>query len=167
MRRLYFLLPDLDVTHKVVQELLLQRIDDRHIHVMAREDMDLGDLPRASLAQRSDFIPGMERGVAFGGATGIVAGLVALLMPEVVITGGAILAMGLVGAGMGAWAGGMIGLDVRNSQMRRFEEPLARGHILVMVDVRKDRVREIESSVRKHHPEAGYGGTEPTIPAFP
>ncbi|BAZ94001.1 hypothetical protein TspCOW1_10340 [Thiohalobacter sp. COW1] len=167
MRRLYFLLPDLEVTHKAVEELLLQRIDDRHIHVMARDDSELGDLPRASLAQRSDFIPGIERGITFGGATGIVAGLVALLMPEVVITGGAILAMGLVGAGMGAWAGGMIGLDVPNSQMRRFEQPLAQGQILLMVDVPKGRVHEIEASVRKHHPEAGYGGTEPTIPAFP
>ncbi|HEB86404.1 MAG TPA: DUF1269 domain-containing protein, partial [Gammaproteobacteria bacterium] len=30
MRRLYFLLPDLDVTHKVVDELLLARVDERH-----------------------------------------------------------------------------------------------------------------------------------------
>ncbi len=45
MRRLYFLLPNLDVTHKVVDELLLARIEERHIHVIAKEGTPLQDLP--------------------------------------------------------------------------------------------------------------------------
>lgn len=167
MRRLYFLLPSIEVTRKVVDELLLQRIDDRHMHVIARDDVDLGNLPQATLTQRSDLVPGLERGIAFGGATGIVAGLAAMLMPGVVITGGAFLAMGLAGAVVGAWASSMIGLSVRNSHIKQFEESIEQGKVLVMVDVPKDRVKEIETSVRKHHPEAGYGGTDPTIPAFP
>lgn len=67
MRRLYFLLPDLETTHKVVDELLLARVEERHLHVIAAEGVALGDLPKASLLQKSDFIPAMERGVALGG----------------------------------------------------------------------------------------------------
>lgn len=167
MRRLYFLLPDLEVTHKVVDELLLARIEERHIHVIAREGVSLGDLPKASLVQKSDFVPAMERGVALGGATGVLAGLAALAMPGVVIAGGALLAMGLLGAGMGAWLGGMIGMDVENTHIRQFESAIQAGELLVLVDVPKSRVEEIQKLVKKHHPEADFEGTEPTIPAFP
>jgi len=167
MRRLYFLLPDLDVTHAVVDELLLARIEERHIHVIAKEGTQLKDLPEASLIQKSDFVPAVERGVAMGGATGIAAGLVAIALPGVVIAGGALLAMGLAGAGMGAWLGGMIGMDVENSHIKQFENAIQEGQILVLVDVPKDRVDDIQNSVKKHHSDADFEGTEPTIPAFP
>ena len=167
MRRLYFLLPDLDVTHAVVDELLLARIEERHIHVIAKEGTPLKDLPEASLIQKSDFVPAVERGVAMGGATGIAAGLVAIALPGVVIAGGALLAMGLAGAGMGAWLGGMIGMDVENSHIKQFENAIQEGQILVLVDVPKDRVDDIQNSVKKHHSDADFEGTEPTIPAFP
>ena len=167
MRRLYFLLPNLDVTHKVVDELLLARIEERHIHVIAKEGTPLKDLPEASLIQKSDFVPAVERGVAMGGATGIAAGLVAIALPGVVIAGGALLAMGLAGAGMGAWLGGMIGMDVENSHVKQFQGAIEKGQILVLVDVPKDRVDEIQESVKRHHSDADFEGTEPTIPAFP
>jgi uncharacterized protein YheU (UPF0270 family) len=167
VRRLYFLLPDLTLTHKVVDELLLTHIPEKHIHVIAREGTKLGDLPEATLVQKSDFLPAMERGLALGGATGVVAGLAAVAMPGLVVAGGALLAMGLVGAGMGAWLGGMIGLDVKNTQVKQFEEAIQSGQILMLVDVPKDRVDAVQESIRKHHPEADFEGTEPTIPAFP
>ena len=37
MRRIYFLVPDHDTTKKIVDELLLARIEERHIHVIAKE----------------------------------------------------------------------------------------------------------------------------------
>ncbi|TCK17742.1 hypothetical protein DFR30_0984 [Thiogranum longum] len=167
MRRLYFLLPNVEVAHKVVDELLLARVEERHIHVIAPEGVSLGDLPEASLLQKSDFIPAVERGVALGGATGVLAGLAAVAMPGVVIAGGALLAMSLLGAGMGAWLGGMIGMDVDNTRVKEFQSAIEKGELLMMVDVPKDRVSEIEELVRKHHPDADFEGTEPTIPAFP
>ena len=167
MRRLYFLLPDLAMTHTVVDELLLARIEERHIHIIAKEGTQLGDLPEASLVQKSDFVPAMERGVAMGGATGVVAGLAALAFPGVVIGGGALLAMGLAGAGLGAWMGGMIGMDVDNSHIKQFEGAVQSGAILVLVDVPKDQVNRIQDLIKKHHPEVDFEGTEPTIPAFP
>ena len=70
-RRLYFLLPDLDTARKVVDELLLARIEERHIHVLAKEDTELQDLPKATLFQKSDFVHAVERGLALGGGTGV------------------------------------------------------------------------------------------------
>jgi hypothetical protein len=61
----------------------------------------------------------------------------------------------------------MVGVSANSSRLRRFEEAIERGEVLMLVDIRKTRVDEIEKLVKKHHPEAEIQGTEPTIPAFP
>lgn len=169
MRRLYFTLPDIGTARTIVDELLLKRVDDHHIHVVAKEGTPLGDLPEASLFQKSDFIPAVERGLAVGGITGILAGIAAVTFPPagLVLGGGAILGTSLAGAGIGAWVSGMIGVDVPNSQIQQFEKAIDAGEILMMVDVPKVRVEEIEELIYGHHPDAEMGGTEPHIPAFP
>jgi len=166
-RRLYFLLPDLDTARKVVDELLLARVEERHIHVLAKEGTELQNLPEATLFQKSDFVHAVERGLALGGGTGAVAGLAAIAIPGMVLGGGAILGIALAGAGMGAWLAGMIGMDVPNSRLDEFESAISEGSILMMVDVRKEQVDTVSQSVKEHHPEADMHGTEPTIPAFP
>lgn len=169
MRRIYFLIPDLETANKVSDELLLARIDERHIHVIAREGAELGDLPKASLLQTSDVIPAVERGLAVGGVTGILAGVAAVTFPPagLVLGGGAILATAIAGSGIGAWLSSMIGVDVVNSQIKQFEGAIEKGEVLFLVDVPKERVDEIETMVKVHHPDADVEGTEPHIPAFP
>lgn len=168
-RRLYFLLPSVARARQAVDELLLARIDDHHIHVLAKDDIPLGDLPRANLLQRSDFVHGIEMGLGVGGATGVLAGLVAVAFPPGGITLGAwtVLACALAGALIGAWVSGMIGTDVPNSQLKAFQNAVEQGQILMMVDVPKNRVEDVTRMIRRHHPEADMHGTEPTIPAFP
>ena len=169
MRRLYFMVPDIDTANTVVDELLLKRVDEHHIHVVAKEGTPMGDLPEANLLQKSDFIPAMERGLAVGGITGLLAGLAAMTFPPagLVLAGGAVLGTSLAGAGIGAWISGMIGMDVPNSQIERFTDAIEKGEVLMMVDIPKERVEEIEALVQQHHPDADMGGTEPHIPAFP
>ncbi|ADE15215.1 conserved hypothetical protein [Nitrosococcus halophilus Nc 4] len=169
MRRLYFLVPDVKDAREIVNELLLARVEERHIHIIAKEGISLENLPEAGLMQKSDFIPALERGVAVGGATGALAGLVAVTFPPagIVLGGGAVLAMSLAGAGFGAWFSSMIGSDVPNSRIKKFEKAIEEGELLMIVDVPKARVDEIDELVKKHHPEAEISGTEPTVPAFP
>jgi hypothetical protein len=171
MRRLYFLVPTVESATQIVDELLLARIEERHIHIAAKDHHALHDahLPEANLLQESDFIPAVEKGIAVGGATGVVAGLVALTFPPagLVLGGGAILGMGVVGAGFGAWVSGMIGISAENSQIHEFHDAIESGQLLLMIDVPKDKIDEITDLVKKHHPEAEIEGTEPTIPAFP
>ncbi len=61
MRRLYFLVPDIDHTRKIVDELLIARVDEKHIHVIAKEGTPLEDLPEAGLSQKSDLIPAYKK----------------------------------------------------------------------------------------------------------
>jgi len=171
MRRLYFLIPNIDSAKTIVDELLLARIEARHIHVAAADHHALtaAHLPEASLLQESDFVPAVERGLAIGGATGILAGIAAVTIPGAALAlgGGAILGIGLAGAGVGAWVSGMIGISAPSTRLKEFESAIEKGELLMMVDVAKARVEEITDLVRKHHPEAHIEGTEPVIPAFP
>ena len=169
MRRIYFLVPDIAITKRIVDELLLARIEERHIHVVAKRGTELEDLPEANLLQRTDFIPAVERGLALGGSAGALAGLVALALPpaSTVIAGGVLLASALAGAGVGAWAGGLIGVSTASSRIKQFEAAIEAGQLLVLADVQKSRVEEIEARIKAHLPTVEIEEKEPIIPAFP
>jgi hypothetical protein len=169
MRRLYFLVPDVRSAKAIVDELLLKRVEWRHIHVIAGKDVPLEELPQAHLAQTSDLLPALARGSAAGGVTGMLAGLVAMVFPPagLTIAGGAVVLLTLAGAGFGAWMASMVGVDLPNTRLKRFEDAIAAGELLMIVDVPLQRVEEIEAVVKSHHPEADVQGTDPTIPAFP
>lgn len=101
MKRIYFLVPNIDVARVIVNELLIARVEERHIHILAKRDTPLEDLPEASFLQKSDFIPAMERGLALGGSLGTLAGLVAVALGP----------FSLVVAGAGScWPAGWPGL---------------------------------------------------------
>ena len=169
MRRLYFIMPNITVTHNLVNELLLSHVEERYIHVIAKEGTPMEELPEASLFQKSDFVPAIERGLTLGAITGVVCGLVAMSLPPagLVIGGGAVLAIGAAGAGVGGWMSSMIGISLPSSRLKKFEEAINQGEFLVFVDVARARVDEIEELVRKHHPEADIKGVEPMMPPFP
>lgn len=169
MRRLYFLMPDMSVTHNLVQELLLSHVEERYIHVIAKEGTPMADLPEASLLQKSDFVPAIEKGLTVGAITGVVCGLVAMAFPPagLVIGGGAVLAFGAAGAGVGGLMSSMVGIGLPSSRLEKFEKAINQGEVLLMVDVDRTRVKDIEELVQKHHPEADIEGTEPMMPPFP
>jgi hypothetical protein len=166
-RRLYFLLPDVKHSRTVFKELLLQRIDDTHIHFMAREGKDLGDLPKAEMLQTTDAVHGWGLGLVIGGMTGAIAGLVLFLLPPagLKLGLGVVLVMSLLGALIGAWASGMIASSVPSTQLEQFENDLKQGKILLMIDVPKERTAELTHIVERH--DAIVRGRDPTIPAFP
>ena len=169
MERLYCLVPSVDVAEKIVSELLASHIEEHHIHVLAKEGVPLGELPPAKLAQRSDVVTALERGIEVGGLTGVLAGLVAVTFPPagLVLGGGMVLASGLAGAGMGALMSTMVGVDVPDRRIKQFEEALQNGELLLMVDTPKDRLDEIRETIKRHHRSAHIEGIEPTIPHFP
>jgi hypothetical protein len=168
-RRLYFLVPDVPTARKVVDELLLAHVEWRHIHLLAREGTPMEALPEATLAQKSDVVPALQRGIGAGAATGVLAGLVAMVFPPagLTIAGGALAALTLAGAGFGALLSTMIGARLPSSRLERFEEAIKNGELLMMVDLPLARVEEVEALVRSHHPEARIEGIDPDIPAFP
>jgi hypothetical protein len=169
MRRIYFLVPTVLSARLIVDELLLARVEERHIHIVAKEDTPLEDLPQAGVAQKSDLVPALQRGVAAGGVAGVLAGALAVTFPPagLVLGGGALLGMTVFGAGFGAWMSAMVGVGLPSGRLEKFEAAIARGELLMMIDVPRQRVEEIEALVQRHHPESELEGIDPNIPLFP
>ena len=168
-RRLYFLLPDAASARRMLDEMLLARIEVGHIHFLGKRGELPPDLPEASFMQKTDFVHGAQVGFGIGGLAGIAFGLLAVTYaPE-----GASLQMvtvliaALLGAIFGAWTASLVASSVPNSRLQRFHDDIERGKILMMADVPMGRVQEISDLVARRHSDAEPGGFEPTIPAFP
>ena len=165
-KRLYFLLPDVKRAKTVFRELLLARIEEQHIRVLAREGTPLGDLPEASILQKTDTLHAAGLGLLIGGGTGALAGIVVLMFPPTgLATGlGVVLAMSLLGAIMGLWAAGMIGSSTPSTHLEAFTDEIQRGKVLMIVDTPSKRVDEISRMIREHHPEADVRGVDQSYP---
>ena len=164
MKRLYFLLPDTNMAKVVIEELSKQDIAHNHIHVIANHFTPLEGLPKASALQDTDLKYGVELGIGVGGMAGLIGGLLAVTFPPagLVLGGGAILAGTLAGAGLGGLVSGLIAQDMPNHRLKAFEEAIARGELLLLVDVPTQRVDGIIDFVKNQHPGASIGISKTT-----
>jgi hypothetical protein len=169
MRREYFLVPNIDIAREIVKGLLLSQVEEKHIHLIAREDIPLEDLPEATLMQKSDFVPALEKGLVGGAYTGLLAGLTVIAFPPVglALGGGAILALIGAGATVGGMMLALVGVGLPSHRLEKFEEAIKTGQILILVDVPYQRLDDIQELVKTHHPQAEFEGIEPLTPPFP
>jgi hypothetical protein len=168
-RRLYFMLPHADSARQVVDDLLLARIEARHIHVLAPRETQLGDLPEASVFQKTDLVHGAQVGALIGGLLGAVAGVLLVTFPpgKMQLELVTVLILAIAGAVFGLWVASLAGATVPNSRLKQFRAWIDQGKLLLMADVPFSQQARIVEIVRRRHPEAIGGGSEPTIPAFP
>lgn len=169
MRRMYVTLPDVASARGLANDLLLARIEDRHMRFLARRGTDLGELNEASYFHKTDAIHGAFVGLVIGGVLGALVGAVLVNYPPhgVSLEMVAVLVAAIVGAILGMWVATMVGLQVPNSRLRQFERELQDGRVLLMLDVPSSRYEDVREIIARKHPEAIDRGDEPTVPAFP
>jgi len=167
--RMYLTLPDVASAKQLANDLLLARIEDRHMHFLARRGTDLGELHEASYLQKTDTVHGAMTGLVIGGVAGVVAGALLVNFPPggVTLDLVAVLIAAVVGAGFGTWVASMVGLQVPNSRLKAFAPEIQEGKILLMLDVPSSKYEEVRQVIARTHPEAADHGNEPTVPAFP
>jgi len=168
-RRILYLVPDLASARRMMDDLLLARLEERHIHFLAKRGTPMDGLHEAGMAQKSDLVHGAQMGLMLGALLGCALGGVV-----VYTLGGAdsmrivtVLAATILGALFGAWVSSMVGSAVPNSRLKQFHQAIEDGKILVMVDVPETRVDEIRDRLHAIHPEAEDRGLDPHVPAFP
>jgi len=169
-RRIYWLLPDLASARKTMEDLLVARISEQHIHFVANDGTDMSGLHEANLLQTSDVIRAAQAGLVIGGTAGAVLGALAAVYFPVVGENpqwGLVAVLAMVGGAFGAWSASMIGVSTPSNRLKRFTKAIEEGQILLMIDVPRSRVDEIEQRLHELHPEAHLEGVEPNIPAFP
>jgi hypothetical protein len=168
-RRLYFLLPDVDSATRTANDLLLARVEDRRMHFLAKRGTDLGELHEANYLFKTDLVRGAGIGVALGLLGGVVLGSAIVNYPPEGTHPGLLAAMiaTILGAMLGLWMGSMAAVAVPNSRLKEFNEEIARGKVLLILDVPYQQVDRIRGMLSSTHPEVVLSAQETRYPAFP
>jgi hypothetical protein len=132
-----FSTPDLAAAKAAMQAARVAGVAPEDISLVARSDIEL-QTPEQHQEASSDFFPGAVRGVVGGGATGLLAGLVAVAIPPLGVTLAGVAALTLAGAMVGSWTGAIAGASVPDPVRRRFEGEIEAGRILVVLDGDKE-----------------------------
>ena len=159
-RRLFFILPDVDSAKRTADDLLLARVEDRHMRFLAKRGTALEPLHEAGYLDKTDMVHGAMVGLALGGIIGTLLGALVVAYPPdgthpKLVT---VLIGMLVGAPLGAWMASMAGAAVPNSRLKQFQAEIEAGRVLLMIDVPFRRVAEITDLVVSRHPEAAPRG---------
>ena len=167
-RRIYWLMPNLASARTAMHDLVQARVDIACLHFAAAEGNDLQGLHEANIWQTSDVVHAAKIGLVIGCALGGVVGLLAatlfpLFEDEWAWQLSAMLL--LLGGLVGAWSASLVGISIPSQRLARFEGALAAGQILLMIDLPRERVQEIEALLAREHPEARFEG-EDALPAL-
>jgi hypothetical protein len=168
-RRLYYLLPDSVSARKIMDDLLLARIEERHIHFLAKPGTPMEGLHEANVLQTTDVVHGFQQGALIGAALGCALGLflVYFVIPDPGWKVATVFLAAGFGALFGAWVASMAGAALPNSRHKAFAKEIEEGKILLMVDVPEHKVANVHELVGRTHPEAVDKGVEVNVPVFP
>jgi hypothetical protein len=164
-RRLYFLFPEVEHARRVVEELEQAGVDKDHIHAMARPEIDLSSLPRATPQQKTDRVWFIER-LFWNGNLAIFALALIGLLVSLYWSFSVWSVLAIVVMLVTVIAGERFAVKVPHAHLNEVQGALTRGEILLMVDIPKQRVAEVDDLVLHRHPEAGLGGVGWTIEAL-
>jgi len=164
-RRLYFLFSDTGQARTAVADLAGLGVDPGHMHVLARPGVDLSGLPPATERQRRDMLKRLEMTIWNGNLALFGIAFVGLFLAAVF---GSVIGMVLAVAVMFASfvSGALFVLRLPTIHLDEFHEAIRHGELLLMVDVSRDCVEDVEELMRRRHPEAVTGGSVWTPDAF-
>ncbi len=154
MKRLVYAFDSAPDARRAVDLLLHDGVAENHLAVLAREDIPLGEVDRYREASQ-DVEPALARGLAAGGAVGLVVGWVGAQFPifgfawSVTDVMWTVLGIALIGA----WASALIGASVPDRVQRTFDQEIAKGNVLLRVDANKDEVDHISAVLGDAFPQ--------------
>ena len=156
MKRRIFAFDSVDSARNAVTRLRSDGVSDKYISLIARADIELEQVPNELLDVSSDVVPALGRGAAMGGATGLFAGIVAMVIPPLGIAIGGPVLLGFLtgGAVLGAWSSALVGASVPNDIRRTFDDEIEAGRILLVVDSEREdnvHVRALMLSIADGH----------------
>ncbi|TBR39495.1 MULTISPECIES: hypothetical protein [Dyella] len=136
--------PDMGLVKRAMGAARKEGIESRCISLIARHDIELESIPDQRRVVTNDFYPAAARGVVGGGASGLLVGLVAIVIPPLGLTLAGVGAMTLIGATMGAWASALAGASLPDPVRRKFEHEIEQGSILVVLDGKREVMPHVD-----------------------
>jgi hypothetical protein len=162
--RLYFLLPDREHALRVVNELAEQGFDPEQMHTLAGKGRSCEGLPASGRAQRSNLAGRLEfwtwraNLLVFLVAASLLIGMIIAQAGLLILLPAAVMIVTFVL--------GERFTHLPNVHLQEFTDALRHGEILLMIDVPRERVGEVEYRVHTRHPEAVAGGASWNTPAL-
>lgn len=164
LRRLFFLFPNEITAQRAVNHLLQLRIAKRHIHAMC-PGKKLTTLPEATDRQKNDTTFKVERFLWYANLLVFIFALL-ILVASVIIFNGLLVIASLVLMLATFIAAEQFVVKVPDVHLTEFTDALSHGEVLLMVDVPRHIVAEVENYIHQRHPEAVIGGVGWTMDAF-
>ena len=159
MKRLYYLLDSVDEAERVSIAMHANGITDWNLHVVAKDEAGLirHNIHGTSFVGRTDLLHSAERGAFLGLVAGFMGALVLqaeFMQSQIELGVGVLMLVVVFFACFGAWAGGLVGISHVNYRLARFEEEIASGRYLVMIDAPKAQCEQVDVLME------GYGYEE-------
>ena len=168
MRRYFFVDDNLDHIELIERKLVARGMLRSQVHVLSQDDtgMTLHQLNEVHSLLRQDVIHSGEIGALIGLVIAILSVAVAYVsgLPNTIGWMPFVLFMVIL-LGFFTWEGGLFGIQVPNSQFRRFGDALRAGRHVLFVDV--DRGQEyLLQQVLADHPHMKPEGTGIAVPRW-
>ena len=157
MRRIFFVIPDVPHAQRVVDELQEAGVDRDQMHAWSKSGAELTGLPVGTQEQGQDRVWALDKLLWNADLILFALATIGLLVAAAYASvGWAIAALAvMIGSYLfGRW----FAIKVPHTHLSDMRVPLGHGEIVLMVDVAKEHVREVEQLVSRHHPEAEVGG---------
>ena len=164
LRRLFFLLPDVEKTRKIIGELGSYGVRKHQMHVIGK-GVELTGLPEATERQKRDTAFRLEWFV-WNTNLAVFTAATAALLASLLISNLLMMLISLLLMLLTFVAGERFAVRVPNVHLTEFTDALKHGEVLLMVDVPAYRVADIEAYVHRGHPESVPGGVSWAVNAF-
>ncbi len=162
MKRLFYLVDELDSLEEISEDLHEHGVSDWRFHVLSKNEAGLytRHVHSASILDRTDLARFTERG-AIAGALFAGAFIITNLFVGVLqLPTAAWVALFLFATGMGAFLAGFGGITAENYRIRKFHDAVEKGRHLVMVDVYREDEETMKRLMAENHPEAELQGED-------
>lgn len=156
------LFPGRQFAEKAVVDLVSLGVDQRHMHTIAREGVDISGLPKATVRQRSDLAGRIDQWLWDINLLVFFVALAIFLVALWSASWGWAVA-GFIVMGTTFSLGNYYARHVPHAHMTECQTALRHGEVLLLVDVPRWRQAAIEKAMRKQHSEIEIGGVGWTL----
>ncbi|ALN63992.1 hypothetical protein GLA29479_3130 [Lysobacter antibioticus] len=145
-----FSTPDLATAQAAMDAAREAGVHDDDILLIARSDIELKSIPNDRKEADTDLMSAALRGAGYGGATGLLAGLLAVVISPIGLTIAGAAAATVAGAMVGCWASALMGSALPDPIRRKFDAHIQQGRILVVIDGDRDLLLQAEARVLRN-----------------
>jgi hypothetical protein len=156
MRHFYILMHDVKIIGSFIKTLRKMGVARDDVHVVRKDDhrRELYQIADLSIFETTDLVPSLLRGALLGGLVVFVTTslFIRFNMDFNIQKEKLLLMLCLIGTMLGAWASSLIGISVINPEIKKIEEGIDRGEVMVLIDVSNEKEIDLLNYIKSNYP---------------